>query len=317
MKKMTQKIRVGIFTPNIVLAIAEAAGFLNQEHIRVEIESVTDSASLLRNLIGGKYEIILANADNVISWCEGQGADRSTNDLIIVLGGSRGVNQKLVVAPEIKTLDDLRGKILAVDAPTTGYAVVGVYILKTHGLELNVDYRLQSFGNTIARAHALRQGEAAAAMMGMSQEEISRWGFRIIARAEEYVADYARGLGTTRRSWADTHRRDLVGFCRAMIRAAHWIAKKATKEQVIGTLGASMNSVQAEKAYSEALSREFGLEPLCRIDTKRIYGAIELRNAVGFGELRRDAAEKYVDKSFYEEALATCDFESQQFGSGT
>ena len=75
-----------------------------------------------------------------------------------------------------------------------------------------------------------------------------------------------------------------------------------------------MNSVQAEKAYSEALSREFGMEPLCRIDTKRIYGAIELRNAVGFGEFRPGAAEKYVDQSFYKEALATLDFEPPQFG---
>ena len=87
------------------------------------------------NLIRGQYDLILNNADNVIAWAEGQGEDPQKNDFVIFLGGSQGVDQKLIVAPGITGYPDLKGKVFAVDAPTTGYAIVGVYILKKHGLD--------------------------------------------------------------------------------------------------------------------------------------------------------------------------------------
>ena len=105
------------------------------------------------------------NADNVIAWAEGQGEDPQRSDFIIFLGGSRGVNQKLIVAPGINDYTDLKGKIFAVDAPTTGYAIVGVYILKKHGLELNKDYTFKAFGNTAKRADAMSRGDASTDMM--------------------------------------------------------------------------------------------------------------------------------------------------------
>src|SRR5512135_946518 len=123
-------IRIGLFNRDAAIIVAEGKDFLRRENIRVEINTVTDSPTLLRNLISGKYDLILNNADNVIAWAEGQGEDPQKNDFVIFLGGSQGVNQKLIVAAGIKDFSDLKGKIFAVDAPTTGYAIVGVYILK-------------------------------------------------------------------------------------------------------------------------------------------------------------------------------------------
>ena len=48
------------------------------------------------------------------------------------------------MAPGINDYGDLKGKVFAGRAPTTGYAIVGVYILKKHGLELNKDYTFKS-----------------------------------------------------------------------------------------------------------------------------------------------------------------------------
>jgi ABC-type nitrate/sulfonate/bicarbonate transport system substrate-binding protein len=77
---------------------AEAKGYLQKENIRIQINTVTDSPTLLRSLISGKYHLIINNADNVIAWAEGQGEDPQKNDFIIFLGGNRGVNQKLIGA---------------------------------------------------------------------------------------------------------------------------------------------------------------------------------------------------------------------------
>src|SRR6185295_12642488 len=94
-------IRIGMFNRDAAIIAAVEKGFLKQENINVEFNTVTDSPTLLRNLIKGNYDLILNNADNVIAWAEGQGEDPQKNDFVICLGGTQGVDQKLVVTSDI------------------------------------------------------------------------------------------------------------------------------------------------------------------------------------------------------------------------
>jgi ABC-type nitrate/sulfonate/bicarbonate transport system substrate-binding protein len=300
-------IRIGLFNKDAVITAAEAKGFLRAENIRVEINTVTDSPTLLRNLINGRYDLILNNADNVIAWAEGQGEDPQKNDFVIFFGGSRGVDQRLVVAPGINDFADLRGKVFAVDAPTTGYAILGIYIMKQHGLQWNRDYTFKSFGNTAARANAMSRGEASAAMMSMADDEIQKREFKVLARAQDYVKNYARGLGATRRAWAKANEDLVVRFTRAMIRATDWMQNGANKQEVIQILlGETRNNkLQAEAMYDQALSPTMGVTPLSRIDYDGIRMVIQLRESAGLMKPGETKAEKYVDERFYNKALAT------------
>src|ERR1044072_8510595 len=83
-------IRIGLFNRDAAIIAADKKGFLKQENLRVEIKPVTDSPTLLRNLIRGNYELILNNADNVIAWAEGQGETREKKKFVFFFGGSRG-----------------------------------------------------------------------------------------------------------------------------------------------------------------------------------------------------------------------------------
>jgi ABC-type nitrate/sulfonate/bicarbonate transport system substrate-binding protein len=302
-------IQIGLFNKDAAIIAAEAKGFLKAENIRVQVNTVTDSPTLLRNLISGKYDIILNNADNVIAWAEGQGEDPQKNDFIIFLGGSRGVNQKLIVAGGINDYSDLKGKIFAVDAPTTGYAIVGVYILKKHGLDLHKDYTFKAFGNTAARADAMTRGDASGAMMSLADDEIQKRGFKVLAKSEDYVQHYARGLGATRRDWANKNEDRLVRFTRAMIRATDWVTDPKNKEDVIAVLVPENrnNKARAEAMYAESISPRFGFTPRSRIDMDGIGSVIQLRETAGLMKPPLPKPEKYVDERFYKKALATLD----------
>ena len=302
-------IQIGSFNKDPAIIAAEAKGFLQKENIRVQVNIVTDSPTLLRNLITGKYDLILNNADNVIAWAEGQGEDPQKNDFIIFLGGSRGVNQKLIVAPGINDYGDLKGKVFAVDAPTTGYAIVGVYILKKHGLELNKDYTFKAFGNTAARADAMSRGDASGAMMSLADDEIQKRGFKVLAKSEDYVQQYARGLGATRREWANKNEDLLVRFTRAMIRATDWVTDPKNKEEVIAVLiPENRNSkARAEAMYEESMSPRFGFTPRSQIDMEGIRSVLQLREVAGLMKPGSTRAEKYVDDRFYKKALASMD----------
>jgi ABC-type nitrate/sulfonate/bicarbonate transport system substrate-binding protein len=300
-------IKIGLFNRDAAIIAAEGKGFLKQENIRVEINTVTDSPTLLRNLIRGQYDLILNNADNVIAWAEGQGEDPQKNDFVIFLGGSQGVDQKLIVAPGIAGYPDLKGKVFAVDAPTTGYAIVGVYILKKHGLEWNRDYTFKSFGNTTARADAMSRGDAAGAMMSLADDEIQKRNFKVLAHAQEYVKHYARGLGATRREWANANEDLVVRFNRAMIRATDWLQDPKNKDEAVQLLlgETKNNKARAESLYNLTLSPTMGLTPRSRIDMEGIRTIIELREVAGLMKAPVPKPEKYVDERFYKKALAT------------
>jgi NitT/TauT family transport system substrate-binding protein len=300
-------IQLGMFNQDAAIIAADKKGFLKQENIRVEIHTVTDSPTLLRNLITGKYDLILNNADNVIAWAEGQGEDPQKNDFVIFLGGSQGVDQKLVVAPGINDYKDLKNKVLAADAVTTGYAVVAMAILKKYGLEWKRDYEVKSFGNTVARADAMSRGDAAGAMMSMSDEEIQKRGFKVLAKAEDHVKHYARGLGATRRQWANANEELVVRFTRAMIRATDWLQDPKNKSDVIQLLlGESKNNqARAEAMYAATLSPTMGLTPRSRLDMEGIRTVIELREITGLMKAPVPKPEKYVDERFYKKAIAT------------
>src|SRR5690348_17618665 len=66
-------VRIGLFNRDAAIIAAQSRAFRKQENIRGEINSVTDSPTLLHNLIKGNYDLILNNADNVIAWADGQG----------------------------------------------------------------------------------------------------------------------------------------------------------------------------------------------------------------------------------------------------
>ncbi|HEX2230069.1 MAG TPA: ABC transporter substrate-binding protein [Candidatus Binatia bacterium] len=300
-------LKIGLFNKDAVIIAADAKRFLQAENIAVEIHTVTDSPTLLRNLIKGNYDLILNNADNVIAWAEGQGEDPQKNDFIIFLGGSRGVDQKLIVAPDINDYADLKGKIFAVDAPTTGYAIVGVYILKKHGLEWNRDYTMKAFGNTAARANALSRGEASGAMMSLPDDEIKKRNFKVLAQAQDYVKNYARGLAATRRQWANANEDLTVRFTRAMIRASDWVQDPKNKEEVIQLLlvETKNNKGRAEAMYAQTMSPTLGITPRSRIDFEGIRQVLELRESAGLMKPGEFKPEKYIDERFYKKALAT------------
>lgn len=299
-------LRAGMFNRDALNVIAEAKGFLKKENLKVEINLVNNSVDLMRNLSAGKYDLIHTNADNVIAWTEGQGEDPQPHNFVIFMGGNQGVRQMLVAAAGIKTIGDLKGKVLAVDDPRTGYASVLVYMLKKNGLALNKDFTLKSFGNTKSRADAVSRGDAAGALMNLPKEEIQKRGFNVLGRSEDYVPVYARGVGAARRDWANKNEALLVRYIRAMIGTTDWILNPKNKEEALKLLlPANENSKSgAERMYEDAVNAKLGYVPGSRIEKEGIKTVIELREAMGFMTAPLPSPLKYVDERFYQKAVA-------------
>ena len=179
--------------------------------------------------------------------------------------------------------------------------------MKKLGLEWNRDYTFKSFGNTTARADAMSRGEASGAMMSLADEEIQKRGFRVLAQAQDYVKHYARGLGATRRVWANANEDLVVRFTRAMIRTTDWLQEPKNKDEAVQLLlgETKNNKARALSMYEQTISPTMGLTPRSRIDMEGIRTVLELREVAGLMKPPVPKPEKYVDEKFYNKALAT------------
>jgi ABC-type nitrate/sulfonate/bicarbonate transport system substrate-binding protein len=206
------KLRVSTFGRGAVHEAAVSMGIYAAEDLEVERDVTNSSKVQMQQLIDGVWHAVHTNADNVVWWNEDNGAD-----LVIVLASESKPNQDFVVRGEISSYDDLRGKVLAVDAAESGFVTPLRVLLRQAGLDEGRDYTFLEVGATRQRIDAMRDGRAHGAMVGAGRDNTAD-GFRVLDSINRLYSHYA-GSCATRRDWAETNQDLLVRYIRAQLRA--------------------------------------------------------------------------------------------------
>lgn len=287
--------------------VAEQKGFLEAEGIALRFHRVDSSEELMTKFIDGEYDIIQTNADNIIAWAEGQGLDRTSHDFIIVMGGYSGRQpMELVVAPDIGSIADLKGKFLAVDAITTGYAPMLVYMLNREGLVWRKDYDLKSVGGGPMRVQSMLRGETVGGLVTLDAE-LEQRGFHRLLSSDDYITDYARAVTTARRDWADRNEELTVRYIRAMVRAINWLLDPANEDEALAIIMAAdgVSSAEAREIYARSVDPTFGFIPDARIEASGIDQIIRIREVMGQMQAPLPSPDKYIEDRFYRKAMAS------------
>jgi ABC-type nitrate/sulfonate/bicarbonate transport system substrate-binding protein len=287
--------------------IAKDKGFFADQGLEVNITTTPGSIFQMQNLLAGKFDIAFSNYDNVVAYMEGQGEAPlpGTPDFFVFMGVQYGA-VRLVANPEVKTIADLKGKSLAVDAATTGYAFVFRKMLQQAGLNEG-DYTFDKIGSTSQRAEALMQNKTAATILTTPLEIVpeSR-GYKRLANATEAIGPYTAVSGVARRSWASQHRAELVGFIKAYVRALEWIADPANRDEAVSIYRKQIpaaTEASALKAWEALAQGSEGFAKRAKLDRAGMETVLKLRSE--FGEPRKALTDpmKYVDESYYAEAM--------------
>jgi len=295
---------------NWPIFVAQDMGFFDKNGIDVEYSRARNSVTQLTSLIEGKIDIAMTSVDNVVAYQEGQG-EKPTSvkpDLVAFLGVNNGARFNLIVAPEIKTFADLKGKALAVDAITTGYAFVLQEMLRRNGLNPG-DYKLVSAGGSGERWKALKDKEAAGALLNDPYDsEAQAAGFKLLANSAEAVGKHYQGsVGATRRSWAKANENTLVGYTRAYIAAVDWLYDPKNKEQAKAILKKRQDRMSAddlENSYHELVDPEHGsLAKKAAIDMEGMRTVLKLRSQFAQPKKNLTDPKKYYDPKYYDKAL--------------
>lgn len=297
-------------TSNWPIFVAQEKGFFEREGLEIDYSRARNSATQLTSLIEGKIDIAMTSIDNVIAYQEGQG-EKPTSvkpDLFAFLGVNKGGRFNLVVAPEVKTFADLKGKTFAVDALTTGYAFVLMEMLRRGGLKPG-EYKLISVGGSGERWEALHEKKAAGALLNPPYDaRAEAEGFKILANSGESIARYQGSVGATRRQWAAKNEETLVKYIRAYVAAVDWLYDPANKEEAKAILAkqrkGGMKPEAAERSYQQSVHPTTGsLARKAAIDLEGVRTVLKLRSEFAKPKKKLTDPKKYYDPKYYDKAV--------------
>ena len=291
---------------NLPVWIAMDKGHFAKQGLDVTHEVTRGSTAAIEGMMSGKYQFASTAFDNTIANIEGQGdVSIAGFDLIGIAGVHSGMN-KIVVTPEIKNFADLKGKVVASDALTSGYGLVLVRILEMNGLKRERDFSALAVGSGPNRLKAMLEGKAQAAALSSPDDiEAKKAGMRVLADATEIIGAYQGSAFVVRRAYGKDHEKEVVAFLRAMIIASDEVF--ADKAGAIATMRARIKGLSAEDAeviYTDMTAGKGGLNRRAAMNMEGVKTLIALRNELSGAKKIDSPPTKYVDLSFYEKALA-------------
>lgn len=303
------QLRVIVFPGgfNWPLWVAQDKGLFAARGLAVELVHTPNSVVQMSGLISGEFDIAMTAMDNVVAYDEGQGESGSTApaDLVAVLGADKGF-LRVVASPDIGSMAQLKGRTLAVDALTTGYAFVLRELLARHGVA-ETECEFVKAGGVMQRFEGLVQKRFDATLLVAPFDlQAAAAGFRVLANASCELGNYQGVVAAVRREWAGLNEVALASFIRAYREALAWLDAPASKSEAIELLRRHLPNLDEKAAtaiHRVLLDPEEGFTRDARPSVEGIRTVLELRGRYGAGAGKLDDMNRYLDLRYYEMSL--------------
>lgn len=287
--------------------IAGEKGFFRDPEIAVNITPTPGSAYQIQHTVAGEFQIASTAIDNVVAYQEGQGVielDREP-DLFVFMGNRKHVVLDLIVTADINSYEDLRGKSLALDALTTGYAFVLFHMLEINGLPPG-SYDMVPVGGTGQRLDSILKGEHVGGLLNppFTTRALEN-GLKMLDSGGDVIDNYQGNTLAASRAWAAAHRAELVSFIRGFLRGLAWLRDPANLDGAVDILVRNSKDPGADAAAGQikGLLGKNGFADMAAIDMDGVRTVLGLRSR--YGDPRKSLTDpmKYIDLSYYQEAL--------------
>ncbi|HLH26415.1 MAG TPA: ABC transporter substrate-binding protein [Chloroflexota bacterium] len=269
-----------------------------QQRLNLDWTVVDTDARSMQALLGGSADFALLSLD-ALARAVDQGAD------VVAIGGH--INRPtygIAARPELTSIEDIRGKTVAVSDLRGGSTVILKLLLQAKGVKED-EYELLPLGGTMNRFTGLATGVADAAILGQPADFRARdEGYGILAYSTDL--DYQFTVYAMRRSWADSNRAKIARFLQAMVAAHRWLHDPANREQAVdlGVTVLHSSPVEMERTWDLYFQQNAGRVMPRDLEVNRPGITTVARTLAEAGEIR-DAGEveRFVDDSYLQEVL--------------
>lgn len=272
--------------------VAQYKGFFAREALEVRFHQTTYAPDHNQGMAEGRWDMTLSSADTMIARTTTDGVD-----YMLFMQAEEGLSAYLIGQAEVKSIEQLRGKLLAGDPGDSNLDLIRKKILRHHGMD-DTEYDIEIIGSSPKRLEAFLQGRVAAAMLTppASDRALAAGGV-LLANSAKYVPNWPLTCGWTLRRWLVSHRELVVRFIRAWAGATDWLLRDENREATLQVImeNENLNRASAEEAYRKVV-------PKARINPAALQTVIELRKEMGVYQPPYDPPERFYDASYWREA---------------
>jgi ABC-type nitrate/sulfonate/bicarbonate transport system substrate-binding protein len=297
--KLDVMVYVGV--QNLPLFAAQAQGYFARRGLAVQTHIAPNSQELRDGLAAGRYQIVHTAVDNAVAL-----AELAKADIVVVMGGDNGFNN-LFVQQDVRSLADLRGHTMIVDAPNTAFAIMLYKVLALNGLKRG-DYEIKPLGATRFRLEGMvKEKSNAAAMLNLPFSiQARRAGLKDMGVAVDMIGPYLGTTGFTLRNWSAANANTLTRYIQAYVEGLRWALAPANREAAIGLLVTELKLPPdiVRESYGIVSDSVTGFARDAKVDMDGFRNVLKLRAEIeGQWSGNPPPPERYLDLSHYERAM--------------
>lgn len=203
---------VALATSTFPTWIADTEGFFGKEGLDAQISYVQGSSTALPALASGGLDILEAQpAVSVQGQLKGE-------DTVVLATHIPYADQRIVVRPEIKTMDDLRGKSIAVSKPGTVTDNVVRWVLEHYNLTPDKDVKVTYLSTQPGQLAALQNGLVAATMIPAPYDLLAeKSGGHLLLDVRSLNYAYPVDGVVSTRTYVKAHHQETVAYLKAYV----------------------------------------------------------------------------------------------------
>jgi ABC-type nitrate/sulfonate/bicarbonate transport system substrate-binding protein len=211
----------------------------------------------------------------------------------------------LVVKPEIKTYEDIKGKMIGLADEAGTISISTRKLLVMHGVGAG-DIRVKIIEGTPARWSCLRRGECDAVPLGQPQDLLAiKDGFHVLGISNDAVPDFLYTVTAARRSWAEKNQAAVARYIRALGAAFKYIRARENRPSVVKTIVESTDTTTdiARQTLQLFFEPERNVLPQKgEINVKGLSQVIAFMGEAGLLKEPLPTAERFVDLRYLQSA---------------
>ncbi len=211
---------VGIYSARVMSQslpwIAQDAGLFKKHNLDFQLVFVASSAFVTAAMLGGDADISLLGGIGIV-----RAFVQGATDLAFIAGVKNVMTQSIIAGPEIKKVEDLKGKKIAVSRVGGNTHYFAIQVLRRSGMDAAKDVTFIQTGGEFEALAAFVKGAVDAASMTppADYQAVSQGGHRL-AYGPDLGIPYAATIFAARRSVIAKKPKVIGNFVRAMAEAS-------------------------------------------------------------------------------------------------
>jgi NitT/TauT family transport system substrate-binding protein len=252
-------------------------GFFAAEGVKPDIVYVQSSAALVQQVAAGSLGISISTGLADPLRAVGMGAPVAVLRIEV-----QAPPYDLVAKPSIKTLADLKGKLISLGGPKDITRIYVERMLAPSGIKRG-DFDMVFAGATAARTAALVAGAVDAAILlpAFNFQAIQK-GFHSLGLTVDYAKDLPFSGMAVNVPWAKAHKEMLAKVMRAENRSIAWFDDGSNREEAVQILQSESHLTKAdtEKAYDFFRNGHF-FEPTGKVSRAKLAALAKAMESLG------------------------------------